>query len=73
MKATGNMSDCESENETIQAEYGDEILYAGWNPQIDLVCRQPQLAQAGGQPATPAALSAEVAELFLAKMYSCQR
>jgi len=73
MKATMNMSDYEFENETIQAEYADEILYAGWNPEIDLVCQQLQLAQAAGQSATPAALSAEVAELFLRKMYSCQR
>lgn len=73
MKATMNMSDYEFENETIQAEYADEILYAGWNPEIDLVCQQLQLAQVAGQSAVPAALSAEVAGLFLGKMYSCQR
>jgi len=73
MKATMNMSDYEFEDEAIQAEYADEILYAGWNPEIDSACQQLQLAQAAGQSAMPAALTAEVAELFLGKMYSCQR
>lgn len=77
MKVTMNMSNYEIEHETIEAEYGDEILCAGWNPEIDSVRQQLQLelqlVPTTQQLTMPADLATEVAELFLRKMYSYQR
>jgi hypothetical protein len=69
MKVTMNMSDFEIEYETIEEEYGEEILCSGWNPEVDSVCQQPTSEQL----AMPEGLATEVAELFLRKMYSYQR
>ena len=73
MIVTMNMSNYEIENETIKVEYSDEILSAGWNPEIVSVSEQLQLVLNTEQPAMPADLTTEVAELFLRKMYSYQR
>jgi len=73
MNFTMNMSSLEIEQETIESEYGDEILDAGWNPEIDSVCQQLQLETAIEQHDMPDALKAEAMELFLRKMYSYQR
>lgn len=70
MKVTMNMSNYEIEHETIEPEYSDEILCAGWNPEIDSVCQQLQLVPTAQQPIMPADLATEVAELFLKKMHS---
>jgi len=72
MKVTMNMSNYEIEHETIEAEYSDEILCAGWNPEIDSVCQQLQLqlVPTAQQLIMPADLATEVAELFLKKMHS---
>jgi len=73
MNVTMDMSSYEIESETMEVEYGDEILCAGWNPEIDSVCQQLQLEPATQEVDMPADLSTEVAELFLRKMYSYQR
>jgi hypothetical protein len=73
MNVTMDMSSYEIESETREAEYDDEILCAGWNPEIDTVCQQLQLEPATRELEMPADLSTEVAELFLRKMYSYQR
>jgi hypothetical protein len=75
MNITMDMSsyEIEIESETTEAEYDDEILCAGWNPEIDSVCQQLQLEPAAQGLDMPADLSTEVAELFLRKMYSYQR
>jgi|PersoiStandDraft_1058852.scaffolds.fasta_scaffold28997_2 hypothetical protein len=73
MNVTMNMSNYEIEPETIEVEYSDEILYAGWNPEVDSVCQQLQLVPTTEQRAMPATLTAEVVELFLRKMYSYRR
>lgn len=77
MNVTMNMSNYEiepeTETETIEVEYSDEILYAGWNPEVDSVCQQLQLVPTTEQRAMPATLTAEVVELFLRKMYSYRR
>jgi hypothetical protein len=73
MNVTMDMSSYEIESETMEAEYGDEILCAGWNPEIDTVCQQLQLEPASQDLDMPVDLSTEVAELFLRKMYSYQR
>jgi hypothetical protein len=73
MNVTMDMSSYEIESETMGPEYDEEILCAGWNPEIDSVCQQLQLEPATQQLDMPADLSTEVAELFLRKMYSYQR
>ena len=73
MNVTMNMSNYEIEPETIEVEYSDEILYAGWNPEVDSVCQQLQFVPTTEQRAMPATLTAEVVELFLRKMYSYRR
>ena len=77
MKVIMNMSNYEIEHETIEAECGDEISCAGWNPEIDSMRQQLQLelqlVPTTQQLIMPADLATEVAELFLRKMYSYQR
>jgi hypothetical protein len=73
MNVKMNMSNYEIEQEMIDDEYGDEILDAGWNPEVDSVCQQLQLVPATEQQDMPDALNAEAMELFLRKMYSYQR
>jgi hypothetical protein len=62
----------EIEQDSMEAEYGDDILYIGWNPEVDSVRQQLQLEPATKQPAMSAEPTTEVAELFLRKMYSFQ-
>lgn len=71
MKVTMNMSSYEIE--TIEAEYGDEVLFAGWNPEVDTVCQQLEFAPTTEQSAMPDSITTEVVELFQRKMYSYQR
>ena len=73
MKVTMDMRNYEIELDTIETEYGDEILYAGWNPEVDSLSQQLQMVPITEQPTMPTALATEVLELFLRKMYSCQR
>jgi hypothetical protein len=73
MNVTMDMSSYEFELDTNEAEYGDEILFAGWNPEVDSLSQQLQMVPITEQPTMPTALATEVLELFLRKMYSCQR
>lgn len=66
-----NMSSCQIEREaTATGGYDDEVMYAGWNPQLACV-------DAGHlSPAHPAGLPPALAEAdieaFLEKIYACQ-
>jgi hypothetical protein len=67
-----NMSGYEIEREPAAAEeYGDEVLCAGWNPQLALACETPV-----NKAVKPASLPAELAHAnvdeFLQKMYLYQ-
>jgi hypothetical protein len=73
MKIIMDMSNYEIEYESIDGNYGDEILNSGWNPEVDLVREQLQLVPSSEQLAMPEGLATEVVELFLRKMYSYQR
>jgi len=82
MKTTMDMSSYEIEQDAMEIEYGEEILSAGWNPAVDLVCEQllqiptdEQMNIAAELPTldTVEDVSAAVSELFLRKMYSYQR
>jgi len=73
MKTTMDMLSHEFEQDSMEAEYGDDILYAGWNPEVDSVSQQLQLAPATEQQNISAASKTKMAELFLGRMYSFQR
>ncbi len=82
MKTTMDMSSYEIEEDAMEIEYGEEIMSAGWNPAVDLVCEQllqipseEQMALAAELPTldTTEEVSSAVSEIFLRKMYSYQR
>jgi hypothetical protein len=73
MKFTMDMSNYEIECEVIEEEYGEEILSAGWNPDVESMNLQLQLVSTSDRSALPEGLATEAAELFLRKMYSYQR
>jgi hypothetical protein len=69
-----NMSSYEIErDDAMEAEYGEEVLYSGWNPAVALACQQHALYRTDRQMAMPPILAAVDAEVFLQKMYACQR
>ncbi len=69
-----NMSSYEIErDDAMEAEYGEEVLYSGWNPAVTLACQQHALSRTDGQMAMPPILATVDAEVFLQKMYACQR
>jgi len=72
MKFTMDMGNYEIECEAIEEEYGEEILSAGWNPDVESMNLQLQLVSNSDQSALPEGLATEAAELFLRKMYSYQ-
>jgi hypothetical protein len=68
-----NMSGYEIEREIVAVEeYGDEVMCAGWNPQLELASDLPVMAVD-----KHAAFSRELANMdidaFLQKMYKFQR
>lgn len=71
-----NMSDyvidADSIEAVIETEYDDEILCAGWNPDIDLVVQHLQLEPSDTNMVMPADLVTDISELFLRRMYSYQ-
>ncbi|MBI3901416.1 MAG: hypothetical protein HY306_00490 [Nitrosomonadales bacterium] len=70
MRIVMDMSNYETELDPEQIEYGDDVLYAGWNPAVVLSQQQP-LTPPGAD--ISAALAPENVELFLQRMYACQR
>ena len=68
-----NMSSYEIERDSMEAEYGEEIMYAGWNPAVSLVCQQQMVVPTDREMSMPVDLAMVDAELFLQKMYSWQR
>ncbi len=66
-----NMSSYEIERvEEVAEPYGDEVMYAGWNPQL----AQTEVTHiAPSRSAFPPSLAEEDIEAFLHKMYSSQR
>lgn len=82
MKTTMDMSSYEIEQDAMEIEYGEEIMSAGWNPAVDLVCEQllqvptdeeMSMAAELAMLNTPDEVSTAVSEIFLRKMYSYQR
>jgi len=73
MSITLSLSSYEIEHDTAEEQYSDDILYAGWNPEVDLVSQQLQLVPTNEQRDDSASLSTKVAELFLRRTYSFPR
>ncbi|TAN80884.1 MAG: hypothetical protein EPN14_05090 [Gallionella sp.] len=69
---TMNMSDYRTErDDSMEAEYDDEVLCVGWNPSLAL--QQHAYTERGQPAAMPPELTAVDVELFLKKMYAYQR
>ena len=68
-----NMSSYEIELDPMKTEHGEEVMCAGWNTAVALVCQQPVLEPTNRRTTMPADLALADAELFLQKMYACQR
>ena len=67
-----DMSNYEIERvETMAPDYGDEVLCAGWIPALALNQVRPHDCE--NRPAMPADLAVADIDLFLRKMYACQR
>ena len=61
METEMDMNSHEIERDWME-EYGDDILYAGWNPEVGLVNQQLQLAKTTEQHEMSAAFTPKVAE-----------
>ena len=72
MAITTNMGNYEIEADSIAAEYDDEIMCAGWTPDVSLACQYLPLESSDTHMGMPADLTTEVSELFLRRMYSYQ-
>lgn len=59
--------------DAMEAQYGEEIMCAGWNPTVALVCQQPSLVSTQKQATMPADLVTADVESFLQQMYLHQR
>ena len=64
------MSDYEIDLDSM--EYGDEIMSAGWNPDVDLICQGVSQVLQVIPVTTESAMPADgvVSEMFLRRMYS---
>ena len=75
MNISMNMSSYEVEaGVSVEPEYSEEVMYAGWNPDIDhlLICQQQSHIQAAARTSLPLDLTMEDAEQFLQNMYAYQ-
>ena len=72
MASAMKMSNYEIDLDGMDEEYGDEIMRAGWNPDVDLVRQELQLVPVSDQMAMSSEPTALISELFLRRMYSFQ-
>lgn len=70
MGSAMKMSNYEVDLDSMEAEYGDEIMSTGWNPDVDLVREQLQLVSVSENMAGSADPALFVSEMFLRRMYS---
>ena len=66
------MSDYEIDLDLMEEEYGDEIMSAGWNPDIDLLFQQLQLVPDNEQMTMLADPETLLSKLCERQMYSCR-
>ena len=69
MGSSMKMSNYESDLNSMELEYGEEIMSVGWNPVIDLVAQDIQLMSAPVERVAPAEAGI-ISEMFLRRMYS---
>ncbi len=68
-----NMNGCSIEHKALTAEeYGEEVMCAGWTPQLSLLAENP-FARTNKYAALPADLASLDVDAFLKKMYEYQR
>lgn len=70
MSISTSLSSKEIDQDRLDAEYTDDILYSGWNPDVNSVSQQLQLSSTTEQRGALDAPATKVAELFLTRMYS---
>ncbi len=73
MKSTMDLSNQKIEHDSMGTEYDDDILYAGWNPEVGLASQQLQISPTTELLDMPVAPTTKAVELFLIKMYSFLR
>ena len=66
-----NMNGHNVEDTSLESEYGEEVMFAGWNPDITLLLSQhhPRVL---AEESFPVDLATEDAGMFLQKMYDNQ-
>jgi hypothetical protein len=65
-----NMNGCDVEHEVVvNEEYDDEVMCAGWNPQLALVAENPEVLVHVNVPAELAHVDIDT---FLKRMYEYQ-
>ncbi len=74
MNISMNMNGQEVDGDaSLEEGYSEEVMYAGWNPDISLLlCQQQSRVLAEEQMSLSPDLALEDAGLFLQKMYACQ-
>lgn len=74
MNISMNMTGHEVDGDSLEAEYSEEVMYAGWNPDISLLlCQQQSRVLAEEHSSLTVDLALEDAGFFLQKMYASQR
>ncbi len=73
MNISMNMGSHEIDAVSPEEEYGEEVMYAGWNPDISLLlCQQQSHVLAEERSSLTVDLAMEDAGYFLQKMYTYQ-
>lgn len=72
MATVMNMSGYEIEREMVVEEYGDEVMSAGWNPEVAMVADR-LVEVTHDRAAFPGELANVDVDSFLQKMYRYQR
>jgi len=68
-----NMSSYEIERSLTEPEYGDEVMCAGWIPDVALMCQLQPFESTNTLTTIPFHLATVNADLFMQRMYAYQR
>lgn len=68
-----DMGSYEEQRESMEADYGDEVMYAGWIPAIALMCLLQPFVSTHKLTTIPSDLATVNADLFMQRMYAYQR
>ena len=60
------------EDNSLESEYSEEVMFAGWNPDISLLMCQQQSRVLAEEQSMPIDLAMEDPGVFLQKMYANQ-